>query len=58
MFSNARLWGKETNMPHGDGEYDDLQNLLDMTSHENPLLLYINSLRLYCILFSTEPKPH
>ena len=23
---------------HGGREYNDLQNLLDMTSHENPLL--------------------
>ena len=24
---------------HGDGKYDDLQNWLDMKSHENPLLM-------------------
>ena len=26
---------------HGGREYDDLQDLLDMTSHDNPLLLHL-----------------
>ena len=35
MFSNTLPCKEETNM-HGGCEYDDLQNWLDMTSHENP----------------------
>ena len=40
VFSNTRLWEKETNMavPTRGPEYDDLQNCLNMASHENPLL--------------------
>ena len=29
---------KQTNIKHGSCEYDDLQNCLDVTSYENPLL--------------------
>ena len=36
---------------HGGGEYDDLQNWLDMTSHENPL--FVAKLPDVCARLST-----
>ena len=36
FFPQYRSMGKGNQ--HGGRKYDDLQNLLDMTSHENPLL--------------------
>ena len=39
---------------HGGCEYDDLQNWIDMTSHENPLLrrvvAYLTRVNLACTL--------
>ena len=33
---------------HGGRKYDDLQNWLDMTSHENPLFVNHNYASLMC----------
>ena len=45
----------QTGNQHGGREYDDLQNLLDMTSHENPLL--IRTIIVYLFQSVTQESP-